>query len=291
MSLATDPIWISYVFGGLSCAWAGTLTNGIDVTKTRWQLLTNQERGASLPRFGPWLLSQMKTEGVFRFLMRGVAATWLRELSYSSIRMGLYEQLKRSIDKDGQGVSYVQRLGCGLVGGGLGAIFSVPCDLARVRIQAVDQPLSVASVWSSTLRTEGMRGLFRGGGTTVARAAVLTATQLATYDRAKGHMGRLTGLNEGVALHFLSSLAAGFVTVAVTSPLDVVRTRLMRDTAGDSIYGGSFARCVKQTVQQEGLLALWRGAQLQWLRIGPHYVITLVTLEWLRTKAGLPPIR
>ena len=288
---------MAYLFGGLSCAVAGTLTNGIVVAKTRWQLLNSQratESGA-LPRFFPWLLSQMRREGTLRFLMRGVTATWLRELSYSSVRMGLYEHLKRRIDHGGAGgrlVTYPERLACGLVAGGLGAVFSVPCDLARVRMQAGDAArANVAGIWRETLATEGPKGLFRGGGTTVARAALLTATQLATYDRAKVLVAGRTGLPESARLHFLAASLAGLVTVAVTSPLDVLRTRLMRDSAADSVYGGSFARCLSQTVRGEGVVALWRGAQLQWLRIAPHYVITLMTLEWFRKLAGLKPIR
>src|SRR3989338_11462650 len=108
-SPSVEPLWMAYVFGGLSCAWAGTMTNGIDVAKTRWQLLSGAQGSSStegavargLPRFLPWLGEQMRREGVARFLLRGVTATWLRELSYSSVRMGLYEHLKRRIDADG----------------------------------------------------------------------------------------------------------------------------------------------------------------------------------------------
>jgi hypothetical protein len=100
-----------------------------------------------------------------------------------------------------------------------------------------------------------------------------------------------SSLNTGVLLHFGAASLAGFVTVAVTSPFDVLRTRLMRDSARDSLYGGSFFKCLSSTVRADGVAAFWRGAELQWLRIAPHYVITLITLEWLRKMNGLAPIR
>lgn len=65
----------------------------------------------------------------------------------------------------------------------------------------------------------------------------------------------------------------------------------MRDSAKDSLFGGSFFKCLSATVRQDGIVALWRGAELQWMRIAPHYVITLMTLEWLRKMYGMAPIR
>jgi hypothetical protein len=232
---AADPLWELYAFGGLSCAVAGTLTNSIDVAKTRWQLITKANVATTTPvgrpQLFPWIWSQLRSEGMIRFMSRGVTATWLRELSYSSIRMGLYEQLKRTIvdhrlhqqqqQQNGGAVaasaavaaaaadvSFAERLACGIFSGLMGAAFSIPCDLARVRMQALipatmappNPPLSVWGVWRDTIQAEGIAGLFRGGATTVVRAALLTGTQLATYDRAKHLVALHTGLAEGLSV-------------------------------------------------------------------------------------------
>ena len=51
-----------------------------------------------------------------------------------------------------------------------------------------------------------------------ARASILTASQLASYNDVKARTAQLTGWGEGPALHFTSSMVAGLVSTTATSP-------------------------------------------------------------------------
>ena len=68
-------------------------------------------------------------------------------------------------------------------------------------------------------------GLFRGVIPTVQRAALLTATQLGTYDEIKHALLRGGWFQEGPLLHFCSGSVAGLGVAIVTSPVDTIRTR------------------------------------------------------------------
>jgi hypothetical protein len=59
----------------------------------------------------------------------------------------------------------------------------------------------------------------------VQRAALLTATQLGTYDEIKQTLLRAQLLGEGPLLHFCSGSVAGLGVSVVTSPVDTIRTR------------------------------------------------------------------
>jgi hypothetical protein len=60
---------------------------------------------------------------------------------------------------------------------------------------------------------------------TVQRAALLTATQLGSYDEIKHSMLRAGLFSEGPLLHFCSGCVAGLGVSVVTSPVDTIRTR------------------------------------------------------------------
>jgi solute carrier family 25 (mitochondrial S-adenosylmethionine transporter), member 26 len=51
---------------------------------------------------------------------------------------------------------------------------------------------------------------------------------------------------------------AGGIAAAITTPLDVVKTRLMTQAAGSAQYSG-VADCLRQVIRDEGAAALWTG--------------------------------
>lgn len=182
----------------------------------RQQLLTKRgTKGASFPAIARGML---RSEGL-RSLWSGVTASCLREGTYSTIRMGGYEPFKRayarslSLDEAGFG----NKLLAGITSGALGASVSTPTDLLKIRMQAAREPPLRLPPYRTTFhgfaevyRNEGgWRALWRGVYPNTFRAAVLTSSQIATYDQVKGWFKANLGLQEGVRLHFAASMVAG----------------------------------------------------------------------------------
>merc|ERR1719401_553942 len=136
----------------------------------------------------------------------------------------------------------------------------------------------------------GVLSLWRGSGPTVQRAALLTASQVPTYDHVK-HMIIDNGyMQQGYVCHFVCSMIAGVVAAAVTSPVDLVKSRVMVqpiDAAGRGLLYSGTLDCFRKVVQKEGALALFKGFNMQWLRLGPHTTISLMAFEQLRSLMGL----
>lgn len=59
-----------------------------------------------------------------------------------------------------------------------------------------------------------------------ARAAVLTASQCATYDEIKQAIMRVTGLGDHFGTHLSASMVTGLVTTTATAPVDVIKTHM-----------------------------------------------------------------
>jgi hypothetical protein len=79
-------------------------------------------------------------------------------------------------------------------------------------------------------------------------------------------------------------MLASLITTTVSSPADVVKTRVMNDH--DRKVGGSLCH-LKDIWKNEGASALFKGWTASYLRIGPHTVISLVIIEEMRMLLGL----
>ena len=121
----------------------------------------------------------------------------------------------------------------------------------------------MADVVAGRLCLKGYKGLYRGTVPTIQRAAILTATQLGTYDHVKHFILDLGVLKEGAALHFCSGTIAGFAVATTTSPVDTIRTRLFNqplDANGKGTLYKSMSDCLIKTVKSEGVFAIYKGS-------------------------------
>jgi hypothetical protein len=79
------------------------------------------------------MIKIIKEEGV-RGIYKGLSASLLREGSYSTLRLGLYEPIKEGLGyRDKRNCPVYIKLLAGLGSGGIGAILSTPFDLLKVR--------------------------------------------------------------------------------------------------------------------------------------------------------------
>lgn len=227
---ASDPVNESYVFkalisGGV-CAIVSAGLNPFDVTKIRLQ---NQVGGVCPTKKYDGLLKGaqkiFRDEG-FRGLAKGIEPSMLREISYSSVRMGAYEPIRvmLSDDTDPTMTSPAIKFLSALISGGVGAAMANPFDLVKTQFQATlpGQSLMYKSTFTAIpaiFKTHGFSGLYKGWVVTSARAAVLTSAQLGSYDTIKNNI--LIGIfhmENGFALHLAASLSAGIITTTAANP-------------------------------------------------------------------------
>jgi hypothetical protein len=159
-------------------------------------------------------------------LSRGLSATILRELLYSTIRIGAYEPLLHLLNSGGdqQYPSPIIKYSSSLLSGAIGAIIANPTDLIKVSFQAqlpgqlLPYTTSIGAC-SHIYRLEGIKGLWKGCLPTVARAAVVTSAQLGSYDSIKNNLlKRHFEMSDGIPLHFACSLLAGIITTTASNP-------------------------------------------------------------------------
>jgi hypothetical protein len=172
-------------------------------------------------------LSRIYREEGWVGLSRGMHATILRELLYSTIRMGAYEPILNILNTSANEGSppVVIKYVSSLLSGAIGAAFANPTDLIKVRFQAYlpGQPAlpysSFTGAFSYILQHQGVKGLWRGSSPTIARAAVLTSAQLGSYDSIKNNLlKKQFRMQDGMSLHLTCSLLAGVITCTASNP-------------------------------------------------------------------------
>jgi len=284
-----------------------SVTNPIDVIKIRMQLdneLGSNQNSKNIfkDRYYKGFIRgaiRIFSEEGFRGLYKGLVPSMMREGSYSTIRLGAYEPIKFQLGAtDIARTPLWKKIVAGATSGTIGSAIATPTDLVKVRFQAVgpghksEYRHTFHAFWTIG-RKEGVRGLWTGVGPTVQRAAILTAAQIPSYDHTKHTLLNAQLMDEGPALHGVSSVIAGFVTACSTSPFDVVKTRMMnqkKDANGKPLVYRNTIHCIGKIVRYEGILGLYKGFIPNWMRIGPHTIVTFFVFEKLRYLVGMKPV-
>ena len=177
----------------------------------------------------------------------------------------------------------MQKIGAGMASGAVAAGICNPTDLVKTRMQAAGAaPLGPLAVGAGIVRQEGVAALWKGTTPSMARAALLTAAQCATYDEVKTLFTRHLGWEDGIGTHLAVSGVAGLVTTTVTAPVDMVKTNMFINTT----YSGPWD-CVTDIYRRQGLRGLFKGWGANWARQGPMTTLVFVCNEAIRPRFGL----
>lgn len=201
-----------------------------------------------------------------------------------------------------------------------------PTELIKVRLQAADLERSnavnngtaakhppVARVAAGTLqvvagvwRTEGgLRGMYRGFGSTVAREMPGYYVFFLAYEATRNYLNKLhlgtmttaTGTKSGTSVGgghgvtmsdrdeepswvtMTAGAAAGMCLWLVIYPIDAIKSRIQASGGGTKSSGGNFLKSIVLSVRNEGPLTLYRGLAPTLLRTVPASAVMFWTVE------------
>ena len=298
MALTTGkpiPYFHNFVYAAGAASTAVLFTNPIDVAKTRLQLQGELARRGEAPRLysGPFdcMAKTARVEGV-RGLQRGLATAIVREALLNFFRVGMFEPVLHAYHPEGGRAPLWKKIAAGITTGATAALVANPLDIMKTRMQAQASGANaavghqhnfsgVADGFKSLLREEGARGLWKGLPPSVLRLALGSSGQLASYSQIKEWaLGQ--GYSDGPALHLATSFASVVFGVTAMNPVDVIRTRVYNQPAGEArLYKNALDAAVK-IARHEGVLAFYKGWGAHYLRGAPHVALLFVFLEQLK---------
>ncbi|KAK6360295.1 Mitochondrial dicarboxylate transporter, variant 2 [Orbilia blumenaviensis] len=260
--------------------WAAVFTHPLDLNKVRLQTAKKVGNGPK-PGMVDTFRTIFRNEG-FLGLYSGLTASLLRQATYSTARFGIYEELKGIVKQPNKELPLSTLIALSSTSGFLGSIAGNPADIINVRMQqdgalepskrrnyknAIDGLIKM-------VKSEGFSSLFRGVGPNSGRGALMTASQLASYDEFKMLLLGTGVFEDNLMTHFVASTMAGGVATLICSPVDVVKTKIMSSHDPDGII-----HLLKETTKREGMTWAFKGLLPSFIRLGPHTVLTFVFLE------------
>ncbi|XP_045115949.1 mitochondrial uncoupling protein Bmcp-like isoform X1 [Portunus trituberculatus] len=226
--------WRPFIYGGVSACIAEFGTFPIDTTKTRLQIQGGRcDAGQVITRKYNGMLHAMlrisHEEGI-RALYFGIKPAVLRQATYGTIKFGIYYSLKQMLVQNQAEEHLGINIFCAVTAGVVSSAMANPTDVLKVRLQSGRKDFkekSLLQAFVSIYRQEGIQGLWRGVLPTAQRAGVIVGVELPIYDMCKHYFIKMNILPDSASNHFLSSFISSLGGAVASTPLDVVRTRLM----------------------------------------------------------------
>ncbi|PAA90772.1 hypothetical protein BOX15_Mlig005493g1 [Macrostomum lignano] len=283
----SSPVGKLLLAGTCACV-ADALTFPMDTVKVRMQMAPA----------GSGFLATLRHVAVSEGpagLYGGLGAGLQRQFAFASIRIGFYEPVKQAymgqLGMRHQDASTTALMGvrllAGLTTGALAVCCAQPTDVVKVRMQgSAGRYPGCAAAYSTIWRSEGLAGLWKGTGPSVARNAIVNCAEVVSYDTIKTYMVARLGMPNAVGTHFLAGLCSGFIATLVASPVDVVKTRLMSARPEERAGVVSVTRGL---YQQSGLRGFYKGFGPSFARIAGWNILMFVLYEKAKSALEVAP--
>jgi hypothetical protein len=264
-----------FIAGGMAAVSASCITHPVDVIKSRF-FLTGELKANTLPRLAH-VSSFYRAYGLPGFY-RGLSAAVLRQSLFASTRFGVFNHIKSALEassSDPKPLPVHKTLAATTLAGAVGAVVGCPADVALVRMQAGNRRYGhVFQALRSISRDEGVHTLYRGVGALVMRGMLVTSGQFLTFEKSKAYLVQRQGWSkDAVHTQALAGFAAGFVAAVLSTPADLIKSRMMMK---NQEYSSSLD-CLFKTVRAEGVVSgLYKGFVPAYIRMAPQ-----VTLLWV----------
>ena len=229
-------------------------------------------------------------------LIGGTPGTMLYLCSYEIIKqnLSLWTHRKDNHDGDGGHSSFFIHFGAGMLAEAIACIVYVPVDVLKERMQVSNTYRNAWHGLGQIWKQEGISGVYRGYGATLASFGPFSAFYFLFYEECKSIMTRRQRQQEQVystsELPFssivLCSCSSGALASWLTSPLDMAKLRLQVQRASstqDRTSTTTMVQILRQVLKNEGISGLFRGAGARVLHFAPATTITMTAYETCRS--------
>lgn len=274
-----------------------SVMHSLDTVKTRQQGFPNNPRYRNMI---PAYITIFKQEGFFRGLYGGYTPAILGSFPSTAAFFGTYEYTKRTlINQYGVNETF-SYFTAGVLGDLASSVFYVPSEVLKTRLQLqgkYNNPFTKGCGYNyrglgdavvTIGKAEGLKTLLFGYKETLFRDLPFSALQFAFYERFRQFAIYSNGGDSDlpVSVELLTGAAAGGLAGTLTTPLDVIKTRIQTATMeGEAdgsassakppkrglisllIHRSSTLRALGSIYRNEGIVGMFSG-------VGPRFIWT-----------------
>ncbi|KAJ6487250.1 mitochondrial carrier domain-containing protein [Mycena vitilis] len=265
-SNSKPTFWQSLVAGGLAGTAVDLLFFPIDTIKTRLQSPQGFSRA-----------------GGFKGIYKGVGSVGVGSAPGAAVFFAAYDTLKHNSPLPAR-LEPVTHMLAASIAEVAACLVRVPTEVIKTRAQTSTYGPGQSSLSAAkfVLASDGWKGFYRGFGSTIMREIPFTSIQFPLYELLKSRLSNLTGRKPLYAHEAaVCGSIAGGVAAALTTPLDVLKTRVMldmRDATKEKLP--SLSARLRSIYVVEGMPALFAGVVPRTLWISAGGAVFLGVYEW-----------
>jgi hypothetical protein len=261
-----------------------SLLHPIDTCKTVIQISTESGGSRSMVKSAISIYKSQGVKGLYRGFSPAIAGT----IPGAALYFTSFHLFKNRIESRYPTSPHLTNFCSGFLAEVVSCIVWVPTDVLKERAQAnarAGSPLKPAVfTLRSIISTEGIRGLYRGYGATLASFGPFSAFYFMFVEQFKAWTKSLVRRDD-LKFHELVPVcaAAGGSAAFLSAPLDLVKVRMQVERSSNSSYPG-FVSALRRVYRSAGLRGLFRGGGSRvWFAV-PNTAITMSLMESIRHR-------
>ncbi|KAJ7296382.1 hypothetical protein O6H91_Y127100 [Diphasiastrum complanatum] len=295
-----------FVFGAALFSGVSAMLYPIVLLKTRQQVAAAKRSSMTM---GVGILRQEGIAGLYR----GFATSLMGTIPARTLYMSALEITKSNVLTASAELGFSEPASAALANGVAGLSAAVAAQLVWTPIDVVSQRLMVQGsdgsgtrkyhggidALGSILRSDGVRGLYRGFGMSVLTYAPSNALWWASYSMAQrslwcGMNYKAAGNNYEcippsssviVGVQGVSAAFAGGVAALVTTPLDTIKTRL-QVMESDVNKQPTISNTLRTLINEGGWKACYKGLGPRWAGMSLSATTMITTYEFLKRMSA-----
>ncbi|KAH7923251.1 mitochondrial carrier [Leucogyrophana mollusca] len=285
----------NFVQGGFAGALGATIVYPIDMVMTRMQNQRSTVVGQMLYKNSIDCAQKIfRNEGFLGFY-RGLGPQLIGVAPEKAIKLTVNDLVRgRAMDPETGRIKLGWELIAGATAGGCQVIFTNPLEIVKIRLQIQGEAAKLEGAAPKgavhIVRQLGIVGLYRGASACLLRDIPFSAIYFPAYSHLKKDVFH-EGYN-GKQLSFLETLGsaaiAGMPAAYLTTPADVVKTRLQVEARKGQTHYRGLTDAFFKIYREEGFKALFKGGPARVLRSSPQFGFTLLAYEYLHKFLPYP---
>ncbi|QLG71297.1 hypothetical protein HG535_0B03360 [Zygotorulaspora mrakii] len=292
-----DSIY-NFSLGSIAGCIGATVVYPIDLVKTRLQ---TQRSVTQYKNSIDCFVKIFSREGI-RGLYSGLGPQLMGVAPEKAIKLTVNDYMRKTLgDKSGK-LSLTQEIASGASAGACQVVFTNPLEIVKIRLQVRSEYVTENIGKSQETAFEivkklGFTGLYRGICACLMRDVPFSAIYFPTYAHIKRDIFNFDPQDDTKRSRLktwellLAGGLAGMPSAFLTTPFDVIKTRLQVDPRkGETPYGG-ILHAAKTILKEESFRSFFKGGAARVLRSSPQFGFTLAAYELFKGLLPLPDDR
>jgi solute carrier family 25 S-adenosylmethionine transporter 26 len=202
-------------------------------------------------------------------LYSGVLGNLLGVIPASALFFSVYEPVKEKLQEPSVGVpQWCAQFGAAAAAAVSASFIRVPTEVIKSRMQ-MGQFKSALVALQTVVAQEGVTGIYAGYKSFLLRDIIFDVVEFVSYEQIRDFYLKKQG-RERVTAYEGSAIGAcaGALTASITTPFDVIKTRMMLQGT-NKVYAGGID-CMMKMIAEEGMGSLFKGVgpRVTWISVG-----------------------